>query len=468
VNGEGVGIDIIKDTMTRDYHIGNGLILAARGRDFGLRGGAVDEVTVHQRALTNLEVRVLHSGEEPGELEADQHELRDYFYSAVDPKARELTAELHAVRTALRKVDDGVREIVTMREIDPVPHYILERGDYTMRGEQVKRETPDWLPPFPEDQARNRLGFARWLTMPDHPLTARVTLNRLWQEIFGRGLVESSANFGLPGAEPSHPALLDWLARDFIDSGWDQKRAIKQMVLSATYRQDSRFTPELLERDPENVLLARGPSRRLTAEMMRDSALALSGLMVERIGGPPTKPYQAPGSMWKTLNNFLPEYKTDKGEGLYRRSLYTFWRRTTTPPNMMVFDTPTRDVCSTRRIPTNTPLQALVTLNDPQYVETARKLGERILREGGRSDAERVAWAWREVTSRELRSDQLEVLTGLLQEQRDFFRSGSSEAAKLLKVGESSADAKLDPVELAAHSALAQALLNLDAHITLR
>ena len=355
-----------------------------------------------------------------------------------------------------------------MREIEPVPHFILERGDYTMPGERVDRETPDWLPPFPADQPRNRLGFARWLTMPDHPLTARVTINRLWQEIFGRGIVVTSDNFGLQGALPTHPQLLDWLARDFIRHGWDQKRAIRQMVLSATYRQDSRLRPELAERDPENELLARGPARRLTAEMIRDSALDLSGLLVEKIGGPPVKPYQAPGSMWKTLNNFLPQYVPDKGEGLYRRSLYTFWRRTTTPPNMMVFDTPSRDVCTTRRMPTNTPLQPLVTPNDPQHVEAARKFAERILREGGANDAERVAWAWREVTSRSADPQRVGILSDLLEEQREFFRGGSSEAAKLLKVGESPADPALDPVELAAHAALAQALLNLDAHLTLR
>ncbi len=468
VNGRPAETTVVKDTLTRDYHIGGGLNFAARGRDFGLRGGAVDEITVHRRALTALEIRALHAGSELGEVDATDPERREYFLSAVDPRARELAAALDAARTALRSADDQVGEIVTMREIEPVPHFILERGDYTMPGERVDRETPDWLPPFPADQPRNRLGFARWLTMPDHPLTARVTINRLWQEIFGRGIVVTSDNFGLQGALPTHPQLLDWLARDFIRHGWDQKRAIRQMVLSATYRQDSRLRPELAERDPENELLARGPARRLTAEMIRDSALELSGLLVEKIGGPPVKPYQAPGSMWKTLNNFLPQYVPDKGEGLYRRSLYTFWRRTTTPPNMMVFDTPSRDVCTTRRMPTNTPLQPLVTLNDPQHVEAARKFAERILREGGANDAERVAWAWREVTSRSADPQRVEILSDLLEEQREFFRGGSSEAAKLLKVGESPADPALDPVELAAHAALAQALLNLDAHLTLR
>jgi hypothetical protein len=387
----------------------------------------------------------------------------------VDARARELTESCNAARTRLREADDQVREIVTMRETkEPRPAFILERGDYTQRGERVDRETPDWLPPFPENEPRNRLGFARWLTSPDHPLTSRVTVNRLWQTIFGRGLVKTSENFGLQGEPPSHPDLLDWLARDFIVHGWDRKRAIRDMVLSSTYRQDSRLRPDLAQRDPENVLLARGPARRLTAEMIRDSALALSGLLVERVGGPPVKPYQAPGSMWKTLNNFLPEYQPDQGEGLYRRSLYTFWRRTTTPPNMMLFDTPTRDVCSARRTPSNTPLQPLVTLNDPQHVEAARKLAERILREGGRNDAERVRWAWREVTSRSVDPARLDLLKSLLQEQREFFSRGGSDAAAFLKVGESPADSRFEPVELAAHAALAQALLNLDAHLTRR
>ena len=239
-------------------------------------------------------------------------------------------------------------------------------------------------------------------------------------------------------------------------------------MLSATYRQDSIQTPALTEMDPDNRLLARGPSKRLTAEMIRDSVLDHSGLLVEKIGGPPVKPYQAPGSMWKVLNNFLPEYKRDQGEGLYRRSMYTFWRRTTTPPNMMVFDTPTRDVCASRCIPTNTPLQPMVTLNDPQHVEAGRKFAERILKEGGKPDAECAAWAWREVTSREVSSKQLEILTALIAEQREFFKSGSSDAAKLLKVGDAKADASLDAIELATHTALAQALLNLDAHLMVR
>jgi hypothetical protein len=337
-----------------------------------------------------------------------------------------------------------------------------------MIGEKVERETPDWLPPFPEDQPRNRLGFAKWLTSPDHPLTARVTINRIWQEIFGKGIVETSDNFGIQGEQPSHPELLDWLARDFINHGWDQKRAIKNMVLSATYAQDSIASPELRELDPTNALLARGPARRLTAEQLRDSALALSGLLAETIGGPPVKPYQPEGSMWKAINNFLPEYKRDTGDGLYRRSLYTFWRRTTTPPNMILFDTSTRETCSTNRQATNTPLQALVLLNDPQFVEAARKLAERIMKEGGETDDSRAQWAYREVTGKNPTPVQLTILLELLTEQREFFKSKSSDATALLKIGDSKPDPALDPTELATFTTLAQTLLNLDTNITLR
>jgi hypothetical protein len=395
--------------------------------------------------------------------------LREYYFSAVNPTARELANKRNAARASYRTEEGKVREIVTMREsAEPVPAYILVRGDYATLGEKVSRETPAWLPPFPKDQPRNRLGFAKWLTSPDHPLTARVTINRIWQEIFGTGIVATSDNFGLQGAQPSHPDLLDWLARDFMAHGWDQKRAIRQMVLSATYAQDSTASPALRERDPANVLLARGPARRLTAEMLRDSALALSGLLSEKIGGEPSMPYQAPGSMWKVLNNFLPEYNHDKGEGLYRRSLYTFWRRTTTPPNMMIFDATTRDVCATRRQVTNTPLQPLVMLNDPQFVEAARKLGERIVKIGGITDESRASWAFREVLGKSPDPAQLAILSDLITEQREFFKSKSSNAETLLKIGESKADPALAPLEVATFTILAQSLLNLDANITVR
>jgi len=469
INGQPAETTVASDNLTRDYLIGSALNFTARGRDIGLRGGMIDEVHVHLRALSSLEVLAVATGKPLAKNGATPALLREYFHSAIDPDARALSKNLSTARAAYRDAEKKVREIVTMREsAQPVPAYILARGDYTSPAEKVERETPDWLPPFPDDQPRNRLGYARWLTSPDHPLTARVTINRIWQDIFGTGIVETSDNFGLQGAQPTHPELLDWLARDFMNHGWDFKRAIRQMVLTATYGQDSKASPELRERDPANALLARGPARRLTAEMLRDSALAHSGLLSETVGGPPAKPYQAPGSMWKTLNNFLPEYVPDKGAGLYRRSLYTFWRRTTTPPNMMIFDTSTREVCSTRRQATNTPLQPLVMLNDPQFVEAARKLGERILKLGGTTDEARAKWAFREVIGTPPTPEQAALLTELITEQRGFFASKSSDAAALLKIGDSPADPALDPAEAATFATLAQALLNLDANITLR
>lgn len=469
INGKPAETNTVRDNLTRDYNIGDNLNFTARGRDIGIRNGMIDEVQIHTRSISALEVAAIHAGKSASEITATPEQLREFFFSAIDPKAREISNKLSAARAAYRDAEKPVREIVTMRESEnPVPAYILARGDYTQPTKKVERETPDWLPPFPKDQPRNRLGFAKWLTSQDHPLTSRVMINRVWQEIFGVGLVETSDNFGLQGGQPSHPQLLDWLARDFMNHGWDHKRAIKQMVLSATYGQDSKVSPELRERDPANILHARGPARRLTAEMLRDSALAHSGLLVPTIGGPPAKPYQAPGSMWKDINNFLPEYKRDKGEGLYRRSLYTFWRRTTTPPNMTLFDTSTREVCSTRRMPTNTPLQALVMLNDPQFIEAARKLSERIIQHGGTTDAARATWAYREVIGTAPSEDQVTLLTEIITEQRGFFTSKSSDAEALLKIGDSPADPKLDKTEIATFTTLAQALLNLDANITLR
>jgi hypothetical protein len=468
LNGQPAETTVLADTLTRNFVTGGHIDFGARSRDPGLRGGMVDEISVHTRAITAAEVAAIFSGKPLAET-TDAAKLREYYLFAVDPAARDLAAKLSAARAAYRNAQAGIPEIVTMREsAKPVPAHILTRGDYTMIGEKVERETPAWLPPFPADQPRNRLGFAKWLTSPDHPLTSRVMINRIWQEVFGKGIVVTSDNFGLQGAQPSHPELLDWLARDFMNQGWDHKRAIRQMVLSATYAQDSKVSLKLRDRDPANTLLARSPSRRLSAEMIRDSALALSGLLMPTIGGPSVKPYQAPGSMWKELNSFLPVYAPDKGAGLYRRSLYTFWRRTTTPPNMILFDAGTREVCATNRTATNTPLQALVLLNDPQFVEAARKFAERIMKEGGSTDEARAKWAYREVIGTAPTSEQLPLLLELVTQQRGFFSSKSSDATALLKTGDSPADPALDPTELGAFTALAQALLNLDANITLR
>jgi hypothetical protein len=344
--------------------------------------------------------------------------------------------------------------------------YILKRGAYDALGERVSMNTPAALPPFPADQPRNRLGLARWLFAPDHPLTARVAVNRFWQMMFGKGLVETSDNLGSQGTPPTHPQLLDFLARDFADHGWDVKRLLKTIALSATYRQSSHVRPELLARDPGNQLLARAPVRRLTAEMLRDQALAVSGLLTEKLGGPSVKPYQ-PEGLWAVAMG-SPRYDRSRGPDLYRRSLYTFWKRTVPHPAMVTFDAAERNVCIVRRQSTSTPLQALALLNDPQIVEAARFLGQRMLKEGGATPKERVAWLFRAATGRPASEREENVLTRLLAEQKELFKADPKAAAKLLGVGDARSDTKLDAVDVAASTVLALTVLNHDEAVMRR
>jgi hypothetical protein len=318
--------------------------------------------------------------------------------------------------------------------------------------------------PFPKGLRRDRLGLAQWLTRPDHPLTARAAVNRLWALFWGRGLVETIENFGTQGKLPSHPELLDWLARDFIQSGWNVKALVKKLVLSSTYRQASALRPELIRRDPENILLARGPSHRLSAEAIRDAALAASGLLDERLGGPPVSPYQ-PGDLWRESNSMSPPYRQSVGTDLYRRSLYTVWKRTTPMPNMITFDVPSREVCTARRQTTSTPLQALVLLDDPQFVEAARVLGERMLKEGGATADQRVRFVFQRLATREPTNAELKLLMALYEQQRWLFRKDPDEAAKLIRIGQRQPDPALPPAEIAAATVLAQTILNLDATI---
>ena len=475
-NGRPAETKVMKDSLRRDYQVGSALNFGARSRDFGLRGGLLDEIKIFRRAVTPVEVAHLWDGKalevllrkadrSPEEIQL----MREYYFAALDGPARLQTATLLAAREAFNQALSAVPEISVMEESgSPRPTFILNRGAYDAPGEPVPRAVPGALPPLPPGAPANRLGLAQWLTHPGHPLTARVLVNRIWQEFFGQGIVATSDNFGSQGALPSHPELLDWLARDFIRGKWDHKQVCKQIVLSAVYRQDSRCPGTLRDRDPDNTLLARGPARRLTAEMLRDSALALGGLLRTEIGGPPAMPYQAEGSMWNSLNNFLPQYQSDTGAGLYRRSLYTFWRRTTTPPNMMAFDAASRDVCAARRTTTNTPLQPLVLMNDPQFVEAARALGERMLKEGGTTTTGRLKWLFREVSGRLPSAEETLLVEALHAEQLHLFQKQPEKAAALLKVGASVSDTMLPAVELAAAAATASALFNLDVSVMQR
>jgi len=347
---------------------------------------------------------------------------------------------------------------------------MLHRGHYAspIKNEVIQPATPAFLPPMPKDAPGNRLGLARWLTDPRHPLTARVAVNRHWQMLFGTGLVETAEDFGSQGAWPSHPRLLDWLATDFIEHGWDIKRALKQIVTSATYRQSSKLTAELYRRDPDNRLLARGPRFRLPGEFIRDNALAVSGLLVPKIGGPGVKPYQPPG-LWNEVSlSGDVRFVQDHGEKLYRRSMYTYWKRSAPAPALRIFGTPTREKCVLRRQQTNTPLQALVLLNDVQFVEAARMLAQRMMTEGGQTPEGRIRFAYRLATARDPGPQTLEVLLAGYREELAAFQKDESKAKALLAVGEMKRDEKLDAAQHAAWTIVASTILNLDETLTKR
>jgi hypothetical protein len=342
--------------------------------------------------------------------------------------------------------------------------YVLNRGEYDKRRDPVKPKTPEILPPMPPELSHDRLGLAKWLLMPEHPLTARVSVNRFWQEVFGQGIVRTTGDLGVSGELPSHPELLDWLAVEFRESGWDVKRFYKLLVTSATYRQSAAAAPEKVEKDPSNRLLARGPRFRMDAEVVRDYALAASGLLVAKLGGPSVRPYQ-PEGVWEAVA--MPEsnthfYKRDDGESLYRRSLYTFWKRSAPPASLDVFNAPSREVCTVRRERTNTPLQALVTLNDPQFIEAARALAQRALAEAPEAGDARIDFVARRLLARPLRDDETKIVRASLDRLIAYYQSHPDDAAKLMKVGELPLDATRDPAVLAGWTMLANELLNLD------
>lgn len=321
---------------------------------------------------------------------------------------------------------------------------------------------------MPTQDGASRLDFAEWLVSSDHPLTARVTVNRFWQRYFGQGIVETAEDFGSQGAWPTHPRLLDWLATEFVRSGWDVKHMHRLIVTSATYRQDSRIRPDLLERDPKNELLARGPRFRLDAEVVRDNALSIAGLLNPKIGGPSVKPYQ-PVGIWEEVaygSSFTAQrFVQDEGEDLYRRSMYTFWKRQAPPPNMMLFDAPNRETCVVRRARTNTPLQALALMNDPQFVEAARVLAENTL-VGAEGIHARITQAFCKATARPPRDEEIAILTNIYEAQLADFKASPDDAKLFITVGDRAPNEDLDPVELAAWTAVMSTILNLDETVS--
>jgi hypothetical protein len=352
---------------------------------------------------------------------------------------------------------------MVMQDSAPQETFILTRGEYDKPGPRVTPGTPASLPPLPEDAPQNRLALAQWLVDPQNPLTARVTVNRLWAMCFGEGLVRTPEDFGAQGAAPSHPGLLDWLAAEFMESGWDVKHLLRLMATSAAYRQASFAVPQNQEKDPANRLLWRAPRLRLSAETARDQALAASGLLHGHVGGPSVKPYQ-PAGLWEELGT-LP-YVQDHGADLYRRSLYTFWKRTVPPPGMISFDAPSRESCIVKRSHTNTPLQALALMNETTYVEAARALAERMMADGGADPAERLAYGFRLLLARRPTPKEMQVLLANWRRAVARFEADAEAAEHLVKQGESPRRAGLDPVRLAAYTLTASLMLNLDETIT--
>ena len=479
VNGKKVPTETLDDNLSATIRSEASFKLGKRSASQPFKGGLA-EVRVYDRVLAAAEIAGLEEspnlallGLAAAERTAGQQEaLRKFFRAHHAPEWTQANA---AIETARRARDDFKKTIPTtmvMAEMaQPRDTYFLMRGQYDQHGEKVTAGLPASLPPLPAGEPANRLGLARWLVSPNHPLTARVTVNRYWQMYFGTGLVKTAEDFGSQGEWPSHPELLDWLATTFVSNGWDVKRLQKLIVMSATYRQASTMTPELAARDPENRLFGHGPRLRLQAEFIRDQALAVSGLLNQDIGGQSVSPYQPPG-LWEELasradgkNWTAQAYTQSHGRDLYRRTMYTFWKRTSPPPTLSTFDAPDRETCTVRRPRTNTPLQALILLNDPTYIEAARKLAERLMMEAKGND-ERIVLAFRLATGRAPKAAELRVLNQLHDDELTAYRANAANTAKLLKVGEAEHNTSLDAAELAAWTIVASTILNLDETVT--
>jgi hypothetical protein len=451
--------------------------IGQRHRTSQVNGLSIQDLRIYGRALSADEAERLAAGTRASHLAAkpsgersaaERDELFHLWLTAIDPAYREARDGLRALEGEKSAIEarGTVAHVMNEREEAPLA-FILFRGEYDKRRDQVAADTPEVLPAWPADLPKNRLGFAWWLLLPEQPLTARVTVNRFWQEVFGTGIVRTAGDFGVSGELPSNPELLDWLAVEFRESGWDVKKLFKLMVMSVTYRQSAAVTPAKLEKDAQNRLLSRGPRFRMDAEMLRDYALASSGLLVRKIGGPSVKPYQ-PDGVWEAvamMESNTRYYKRDSGENLYRRSLYTFWKRAAPPASMDIFNAPNREICTVRRERTNTPLQALVTLNDVQFVEAARRLAEVALRDGaGKPDARQagIRLMAMHLLARPFGEEESAVVGSALDDLLGHYASHPDDARELISVGESKADPSLDPATLAAWTMLANQLMNLD------
>lgn len=476
INGKSVAFDVAMNTLTESIKTGVSTKIGTRtGSD--AFNGKVDDVAIFKRALTPEEVTAVINSDPANALLAippdqrtpeQKQTLLHLWCLRNDPDYQKIYAEQETLTKKRAEIESQISTVMVMEEMpQPRDCYVLIRGQYDKRGEKVTAKLPAFLPAIPPGKPNNRLGLAYWLVSPRNPLTARVTVNRLWEKFFGTGIVSTVEDFGTRGDKPSHPELLDWLATEFVRLKWDLKAFQKTIVMSATYRQSSAVSPALLKRDPQNRLLARGPRFRLPAEIIRDQALAASGLLVEKVGGPSVRPYQ-PEGIWDETNVYgnLRNYQHDKGEGLYRRSLYTIWKRTAAPPNMTLFDVPGREMCRTRRARTNTPLQALALMNEITYVEAARVLAEKAILHGGNTPQKRIAYAFRRALGRYPNPQEMKILTQGFQKRFTKYKTQPDAALQLVRVGETPHNPKLNPVELAAYTLTTSVILNMDEMIT--
>ena len=474
-DGKELPMETTADNLTKDillYHGQPGLQVGAWDRGWGLKNGKVDDIIVYNRAITPIEARILGGKETWSSIiakkakaltESLKQDLKDYYLSAVNPEVEAARKLLRAVRTTQADSAETIQEVMVMEEMPkPRKTHVLQRGSYDAPGEEVSPATPASVLPFPSGLPKNRLGLAQWLIHEDHPLTSRVAVNRFWQNYFGTGLVKTSEDFGNQGALPSHPKLLDWLAIYFRENGWDIKKLQKLIVMSATYRQDSRASVEAREKDSENQWLSHGPAIRMPAEMIRDNALAASGLMRKEIGGRSIKPYQ-PEGLWEINNT---HYVQDTGQAIYRRSLYVLVKRTVPNPTLSTFDAPTRSYCVVRRQRTNTPLQSLVTLNDPTFVEAACVLGESMAK--AEDPRQSILETYRKLTGRAPVKEELDLLMDLQRIEYKKFRDHPEKAKGWLTAGQYAPDLQLDFARIAANAVVASTIMNSDATLTKR
>ncbi|HWC76947.1 MAG TPA: DUF1553 domain-containing protein, partial [Blastocatellia bacterium] len=479
IDGKLHDAEITRDSLAGSIATDAELQVGSKELGSPFRGG-LDDLRLYSLVLNEEEIRQLArdypvqtilSGISGKRSKEETARLRDYFLTRVaDEKVKTEYEALKALRKEKEQLEKEIPTVMVMSEMQkPRETFVLGRGDYRNRTERVTGGVPSVLPALRPEAKPDRLALARWLVDPSHPLTARVTVNRFWQMYFGAGIVKTSENFGFQGEAPVHPELLDWLATEFMRTGWDIRAMQRLIVTSAAYRQSSKVTQELREKDPDNRLLARGPRFRLPAETVRDNALAISGLLNDKIGGPSVFPYQ-PKGLWDELafgDGFSAQvYTPSSGRDLYRRSLYTFWKRTVPPPQLATFDAPDREKCTDRRALTNTPLQALVLLNDPTYIEAARALAERALTGGRKGGNERIEFVFRSATARKPSAIEAHALQSLLRQQLVHYRRDREAALKLLGVGESKWNEKIDASELAAWTMVASSILNLDETIT--